>query len=146
MNEIVKSNDRELLDEGSVKEEIGQALLGMAKDESLRVRGNLNSLSALESMALEMSLEKLANGEMSIYELTRLIKTMDTSVNRSVNLMKIATELGDMMNVVINNTTYNTQNNTVNVSSELDGLDKESREKIRKFLNAATIMEDEQND
>lgn len=140
MNEISEVDKNEVLDENDVKKNISQALLGMANDESSRVRSNLNSLSALENKVLEMMIEKVQSGDVSTYEMMKLINIMNTSVNRSVNVMKMAMDLGEMMSVVINNT-YNTQNNTVNVT-ETSNLDKDSREKIRKFLSAAYIMEE----
>lgn len=144
MNEISEVDKNEVLDENDVKKNISQALLGMANDESSRVRSNLNSLSALENKVLEMMIEKVQNGDVSTYEMMKLINIMNTSVNRSVNVMKMAMDLGEMMSVVINNT-YNTQNNTVNVA-EISNLDKDSRERIRKFLSAANIMEENIND
>lgn len=144
MNEISEVDKNEVLDENDVKKNISQALLGMANDESSRVRSNLNSLSALENKVLEMMIEKVQSGDVSTYEMMKLINIMNTSVNRSVNVMKMAMDLGEMMSVVINNT-YNTQNNTVNVA-EISNLDKDSRERIRKFLSAANIMEENIND
>lgn len=144
MNEISEVDKNEVLDENDVKKNISQALLGIANDESSRVRSNLNSLSALENKVLEMMIEKVQSGDVSTYEMMKLINIMNTSVNRSVNVMKMAMDLGEMMSVVINNT-YNTQNNTVNVA-EISNLDKDSRERIRKFLSAANIMEENIND
>ena len=73
MNEISEVDKNEVLDENDVKKNISQALLGMANDESSRVRSNLNSLSALENKVLEMMIEKVQNGDVSTYEMMKLI-------------------------------------------------------------------------